>query len=271
MISQILKMLSNQFNSLKYRHSNQLIGLGTGTSEDTPDARDLVADENFAVESFSLSAFRPPIKSQSNTNSCVANAFLTAKAQRLRIMGNDRSELDESEMDLWYQGRERLGWQDKNSGMLLRDGAKILTNNGVCLERFNKFNPANYNVAPTMIAKFTRGWGKLRGKPLPQGGRAYYERVLDLEHAKQMVSAGHPVVIASKIYREWFYNQGEVISAKLGTYSGSHALVMDEFDENERTVSLINSWGSNKGSEGIYKVSEQYFKNNVHDMWVVHP
>jgi C1A family cysteine protease len=196
--------------------------------------------------------------------SCTANA-ITAAVEFLDIK-DKIPELALSRLFLYYNERAAEGTINYDSGASLRDGIKVLADQGVCQE----------SLWPYDINKFT-------SKPSDecyQAAQAHkaivYQRLTTLNDMRACLAAGFPLVFGITVYESFESDQvaksGIVpMPSKSERSLGGHALLAVGYNDQFSTILVRNSWGPNWGINGYFTLPYQYISNNnlADDFWTI--
>lgn len=78
----------------------------------------------------------------------------------------------------------------------------------------------------------------------------------DLNSMKAQLAAGLPIVLAIKVYPNFFaLGYGQIYSSISGAYAGGHAVTAVGYDDSKQAMQIINSWGSGWGTAGYGWIS----------------
>jgi len=241
-----------------------------GWRPDLPDHRDHLFSTVFIRASaplpqiVDLRSECPAVVDQMALGSCTANA-ITAAVEFLDIK-DKIPELALSRLFLYYNERAAEGTINYDSGASLRDGIKVLADQGVCQE----------SLWPYDINKFT-------SKPSDecyQAAQAHkaivYQRLTTLNDMRACLAAGFPLVFGITVYESFESDQvaksGIVpMPSKSERSLGGHALLAVGYNDQFSTILVRNSWGPNWGINGYFTLPYQYISNNnlADDFWTI--
>lgn len=91
-----------------------------------------------------------------------------------------------------------------------------------------------------------------------------------IDDAKGALAKGHPVVIGSRLTREFMQIRGDVVWNGNGVVlPGGHAMTMVGYDERRQAFKLINSWGTRWGDGGFGWMSYDAYQRFVTQAYVM--
>jgi len=227
--------------------------------KDPADSRDLI----FAASAAPI----PPItdlrsklidiEDQATTNACTSHAGTSA----LEMVAGDGVEL--SRLFLYYNVRMLADLHKQDGGAYTRDICKALEKWGCPPESLWPFIPVAVNVPPSQTA-YDAG-ARLRIER--------YERCADIRAA---VAEGYPVIIGAIIRSGLQSLIGPMHThlAQLKTYPstqiiGGHAMVVVGYDDHDASYIVANSWGTQWGDNGCFKIDRGMIHADMMDAWVI--
>lgn len=251
---------------MKEKYSNSLLAASKRVStlnqeEDPKDDRDYVfgLSEKILPDTSSLMDYCPPIKNQGSIGSCGGFAF-GAAYEILKKKKDYRYLWDVSELFIYYCARGFQGWEQKDSGIYLRDGCKALVKFGASLELFHPYVAKNLAKYPSWMASFAGRATK---------AKTYY-RCYSTGSIMEAVAQGFPVVFGMYVYWNYLTLKKHVVyNTKKGDYKGGHAQVIVGYDNNLKAFLVRNSWGPKWGNGGYALVSYDVVEESLIDAWVI--
>jgi C1A family cysteine protease len=205
-----------------------------------------------------------PIVDQGQLGSCTANAIASGLREYLTL--NSGAPLTPlSRLFLYYKERELEGTIYEDSGAYIRDGMKVLANNGVCPEVNFPYEIEHFTNKPSSVAVQNAYSFRI----------SEYHRVTDLNGVKAALVEGLPVVIGMSVYEsfesEAVASTGKVPIPKKGEQNlGGHAVLVVGYKKIKSTEHLIvrNSWGEEWGDKGYCYIPSSFIKRGIiNDMW----
>lgn len=178
-----------------------------------------------------------------------------------------------SRLMAYYNGRALEGTIKTDSGCMIRDVIKGLSNLGVCNESLWPYDIAKFKLRPS-VKCYTQA-----KQILPKV--ASYQRLTSLVEVKTALAAKLPVVFGFSV-PDYFESQQVATDGwvRLPTQTdqmiGGHAVVAVGYDDRVKPsfIWVRNSWGKDWGLGGYFKMDQAWFTDLrylVDDMWVIHP
>ncbi len=123
------------------------------------------------------------------------------------------------------------------------------------------------NASASDLAKAAKNRVPGYRKLLPYGGVA-----TSMNPFKEALQAGHPVMVAMVVYRNWYsYRGSHTFSIPAGVEPegrGYHAMVVVGYDDARGAIRLQNSWGSNWGDDGYMWIDYDTFLRYTKEAYV---
>jgi C1A family cysteine protease len=211
----------------------------------------------------------PECYDQGKLGSCTTQA-IAAHIQFNQIKQNIPTFLP-SRLFIYFNERLLMGTIGYDSGAMLRDGMRVITEQGVCPEDEWKYD----------IAKFTEK------PPQPCYDHALNHQVLmyqrvnqTLEQMQGCLVQGYPFVCGVMIYTSFESEEvtktGIVSMPKMGWFFGEaklggHAILIVGFDSINKTFTFRNSWGTSWGNKGYGTIPYEYLLDPklAADFWTI--
>lgn len=237
-----------------------------GWKPDLPDSRDLLYLSKPRLEPLpkvvDLRHKCPPVEDQGELGSCTANA-LVGCLEFLEITSGIPFE-DLSRLFVYYGERALEGTIPDDSGAFIRDGIKILHQNGVCSEKLWPYNIDTFTDEPT--AECFKDAFKRR--------IISYHRLLSRDALLSCLADGFPFVFGISVYSS-FESKEVALTGNVPVPSsddrllGGHAVMAVGYDL-EREIFLVrNSWGPEWGQGGYFTLPFSYVDSLGDDFWVI--
>lgn len=235
----------------------------TSLRPDSPDHRDYIYTgvATAIPKSVDLRRYAGAIEDQQNTNSCTANAGVSACEIWAERAGEPH---DFSRLFLYFNERDNpYGVQD--NGAEMRRICYCLNKQGVCLESTWPFDVSQVNAKPPERAYAEAETWKV--------GR--YERIENLTGVINALANGCPVLLGMYIREpffglpdsddnyQWLISQGYTSQPVVG----SHAMLIVGYDGKGNFI-IENSWGTGWASKGYGYVPYGFVSYDAHDFWV---
>ena len=242
-----------------------------GWTPDLPDARDHMYAAPVAMMAalptkVDLRPNCPPPYDQGQLGSCTGNAIAGA-VQFEREKQHLTPDFVPSRLFIYYGERVIEGTVGTDSGAQIRDGIKVVANQGVPPE----------TDWPYDIAKFAQ-------KPPPKAfADALHDRAVSYSRLSQSLSqmkgclaSGYPFVFGFTVYDSFESQQvaqtGVVPMPAAGeSVLGGHAVMAVGYDDSQQRFIVRNSWGANWGMKGYFTMPYAYLteRNLSSDFWTV--
>ena len=216
-------------------------------------------------DSMDLSAQCPPVYDQGQLGSCTANAIAGAiefdqKKQKL-------TDFVPSRLFIYYNERAMEGTINSDAGAQIRDGIKSVNKLGAPPEADWPYNIATFNKKPTAKA-YTDATKHLV---------VMYQRLIqELNTLKGCLASGFPFVFGFTCYASFesqaVAKSGILPMPKSGEQVvGGHAVLCVGYDDNSQMFLVRNSWGSQWGLKGYFKMPYAYLTNArlASDLWTI--
>jgi C1A family cysteine protease len=218
---------------------------------------------------FSLAEWDSVVFDQGQLGSCTANAIAGA-LKTWMVKNNYKYPYIPSRLAIYYQERALEGTTDQDAGAIIRDGFKVINNQGVGPEDEN----SDWNW-PYDISKFTEAPPAAYQDDMPLHKCLTYASVSqDQNSIKAALVAGTPLVIGIAVFEsiESPATAATGIIPMPGMFDspiGGHALRVSSYDENY--VSGPNSWAKTWGDKGYFHLPWAYVLNPdlCSDIWSV--
>lgn len=238
-----------------------------GWRPDRPDHRDFlfkdVQVQNIDVPSFiDLRSQCSKVENQETLGSCTANA-LAGNLEFLDIKEGKPVE-DMSRLFIYYNERRVEGTVSIDSGAALRDGIKVLAQNGCCSEQDWPYNIKKFTNRPSVSCYI---------KALKHRISSYYSMTTQNDLLSCLAS-GYPFVFGISVY-ESFESQmvkqtGQVPMPGTNEKNlGGHAICAVGYDLNKKIFIVRNSWGESWGDKGYFYLPFEYVDKLASDFWTI--
>lgn len=238
--------------------------------KDSPDSRDYLYSIHYDKRLPSLVDLRSGCSSivdQGELGSCTSNAIVSGLREYIFISENNIHEIRFSRIYHYWWERYFEGTVNKDSGATLRDGMKVLSQCGVCLEETRPYIIKNFTDVPTDIEnqealKYT----------IPA-----YERLTSINDIKHAIFNNKIVVFGITLYSSFITRtkkNGVVhmpfLPSIIDKELGGHAMCIVGYNDNYLNGSFIvrNSWGTSFGDNGYCYMPYKMFKYFM-DIWTV--
>ena len=240
-----------------------------GWVPDLPDHRDFLFAARHALParlpvSVDLRPTCSPVEDQGQLGSCTANA-LAGALEFLEDKDGIRFT-DVSRLFIYYNERIVEHTVQTDSGAMLRDGIKVLAQQGVCAEMLWPYVTGRFAARPS-----PRCYADAAKRRI-----STYERLEMLDDMRACLAAGFPFVFGFTVYESFesasVAKTGLVPMPRSGEQNvGGHAVLAVGYNDKEKRFLVRNSWGTNWGLEGYFKMPYAYLANRnlSDDFWTI--
>ena len=240
-----------------------------GWKPQLPDHRDKVlAPVKVAVPTsidLRTSGFMPPVYDQGDLGSCVANS--TAAAFEYDLRKQRLTSFTPSRLFIYYNGRVLEGTVSTDSGLMVRDGLKVVNKQGVCSEAEWPYTDAQLTVDPT---------AQCYTDALKSKSTSYQSVSQNLTNIKNALASGYPVVFGFTVYESFesdaVTKTGVVpMPSKSESVLGGHSVCLIGYNDATQRFICRNSWGTSWGQQGYFTMPYAYITNTdlAGDFWVI--
>ncbi|MFL5337076.1 MAG: C1 family peptidase [Geminicoccaceae bacterium] len=205
-----------------------------------------------------------PIYDQDRLGSCTANAIGAAlEYDRIR---QGLPDFRPSRLFIYYLERAMEGTVNRDSGAFIRDGIKVVAQNGFPHE----------DTWPYDISKFAEQPPQSAFDDATKYLAVSYFRLdnTSINELKSCLAAGFPFVFGFTVYTSFFSantNGGIVPMPGNEKVEGGHAVLAVGYDDDTERFAIRNSWSANRGDQGYYYMPYQYLNNAQlsADFWTI--
>ena len=223
-----------------------------------PDTRDYKFTPTKAVSkiasNFVINLRLNNILEQGAIGSCCSNAF----AKNINMITNNNVNI--SRLFHYYCGRSIGGDSSlDDTGLDIRQAAKIIQQYGACSESAWPYNVDNFNILPPLSAfKQSYLFRKYTYSFINQD-------VISLKTC--LVSTNSPIIFGIMIYSSFLsdtVSKTGVIptpNTQTETLEGGHCVLMIGYSDSMQTFLCVNSWGPAWGNRGLFSIPYLYVTN----------
>jgi len=249
---------------------------------DLPDFRDLTykAIHRYSVQDLPPSVdLRPkcsPVENQDQLGSCTsfslagALEFLEEQSLVTKIASPEiltpNSYTAFSHLFIYYNERDAEGDVSEDGGGQLRDGIKTLATLGCCAESVWPYTESQVFVKPSEQAYQEALNHKITS----------YQSLSSISDMKHSLSEGFPFCFGFTVYNSFESEEtaqtGIVkMPSFLDSCVGGHAVLAVGYSDAEQMFIIRNSWGSDWGLQGYFKLPYLYISNPnlASDFWTI--
>lgn len=190
------------------------------------------------------------VKDQGNLGACGSFAACSG-LEMIDQLNNVRWPTGLSELFHYWEVRQPKFFNTfpQDSGQDGRDAMAVMYKLGICPDPLDPYNPGNYNHTPgTWCGVFSRFW-KIKS----------YARCTTIEQIKAALADKDGVWLGIPVQDGIFGNKGEILTWQQGVPSiGGHAICVCGYNEDNRTIKIVNSWNTRWGLGGFGLISYDY-------------
>lgn len=205
------------------------------------------------------------VEDQGDIGACTANAWVGAIEYIDKV--KDRHYRNWSRLFLYYNERALYGEEKQDNGAYIRDGAKALAAEGICLETHWIYDVSKFAQKPPETC-YEEGL---------EHQAIRYSRVDQTEEAiLSALAHKHPIVMGFTVYESFeadaVRKTGKVPMPQSGERPlGGHAVLMVGYDRGKKTFIVRNSWGSDWGDHGYCYFPFAYLLDGdlAEDFWMI--
>lgn len=248
-------------------HSNRRYGW----VPDLPDARDHMYAAPLEMmanlpEKVDLREDCPPVYDQKALGSCTGNAIAGA-VQFERRKQKLVPDFVPSRLFIYYGERIMEGTVGTDSGAQIRDGIKVVADQGVCSEIDWPYDIAKFAEEPPPVAY---------SNALNDRVVSYSRLAQNLNQMKGCLATGYPFVFGFTVYDS--FESQEVaqtgivpIPAAGESVLGGHAVMAVGYDDSQQHFVVRNSWGPDWGMQGYFASPYAYLAERglASDFWTI--
>jgi hypothetical protein len=243
-------------------------GGGGGVVPSTPDDRDWVYDPAKDLPlptAFDLLEYAGLVEDQKTTNSCLANATVSALEI---LLSRSKSFKDLSRLFLYWYLRADAGLTG-DSGAYPRDGFKTANKRGICSEYVWPFDTDALSRAPSAAAESEAVELKAYGYYKILTGRSD-----TIDNIKIAIASGYPVVLAVNIAASFSNIRASSLDGTIPLFkntsqdgnAGGHALLAVGYTSDGNLL-VENSWGYGWGYKGNAYLPIASLMTDVFEIW----
>jgi C1A family cysteine protease len=227
-------------------------GFSTPTDQNIAD---IDLDINFP-ESFDISNFLPPVRSQGKQGSCVAWAagyYLKSFQENFEDVNNGEIGLNNIMSPAFIFNQIKLA---NCNGSQIPKSLELTLNSGITSWDEMPYNENECDLQPTNEQINQAKTNKIESFYYLNGDILF-------DQTKAFLLKFQPVVIAISLDRQYFGaidKNGEAVYRKFKKVDGAHALLIVGYDDSRNAFMAVNSWGQNWGNDGFVWIDYMAFK-----------
>lgn len=237
-----------------------------------PDSHDQ-RDRHFTPKAVAglpaLADFRnryPRVWDQDDLGSCTAQA-VAAAALYADIYDEDTKIVVPSRLFIYWMTRYIEGTVERDVGAMIRNAIKAVVKFGYPVEDLWPYVIREFKTVPSEAAQKAAWKERIKA----------YERVdRDLNHFREILSAGYPIILGFSVYDSIFRTDvrrtGGIPVPKRGEkLQGGHAVLACGYDDNRQALIIRNSWGEHWGEKGYGYLPYAFIESSglSADFWTI--
>jgi hypothetical protein len=200
------------------------------------------------------------VRDSGNEGSVVGHALATALDYL--ILKATGETVRTSARHIYYLARLEGGLAvEADTGALIKDGIKSLTNTGAVEESVWRYRAGEFGKSPPAGVESARKHKIAEPEP-----------VTSLDDLRRALSSGRAVVAGISMFHSSTADQ--VIKTGVlrlpgakDNVIGGHAVCVVGYDDDQRRLKFVNSWGKSWGSHGFGFIPYEYFEKYSSDVW----
>ncbi|MFN3211898.1 MAG: C1 family peptidase [Henriciella sp.] len=199
-------------------------------------------------ERVDLRQFCSPVENQENTNSCVANAVVSALEMHQIKAGQPLTDM--SRLFVYYNSRVVGNMQNQDKGTFVHHAMAALLAHGCCEAKFWPFQKSMVNAKPSQACYVNASFNQA----------VQFARTSHGQQALTVLAEGLPIVFAMMAPIQYYAiaNETGVMpkpdQVQVPPVPTAHAMLMVGYDLTDRTYLVRNSFGTAFGENGYCRI-----------------
>jgi hypothetical protein len=215
--------------------------------------------------SVDLSGDMPPVGDQGNQDSCVAwSTGYAARTylERMELQRDWNVSIPAAQFSPAFVYNQ-LVRGNCSAGLTIASALDLMTTEGVATMTTMPYSDTDCQSQPSPQAAQYAAEFKISG----------YRRIdtQNLSVVKAHLAAGMPVVVAMDVDSTFMNLASNQEWASKGPTVGTHAVVLTGYDDAQHVFKLINSWGTNWGTDGYGYVDYNLFPSVAREAYIITP
>ena len=224
-------------------------------TQDRPDPRDYIYQATSPirpVNSVDLRQYCTAVEDQGQLGSCTGNAIAGA----IELLDKRAGKVtDVSRLFIYYNERLLEGTVRTDSGAYIRDGLKVVNQQGAPLESLWTYDIRKFATQPSAAA-----YADAQRRRVSK-----YERCSDFNAVIAALTAGNPVVVGFLVYSSFYYIGANGLmpypNVNRERLLGGHAVCLVGYDKTRNIFIARNSWSAYWGDRGYFYMPFQVIQN----------
>jgi C1A family cysteine protease len=209
---------------------------------------------------YSLNSYRNFVYDQGQLGSCTANAF-AASYRILAAAQNKDINFLPSRLYFYYHERLIEGNVSTDAGADIIDGEQYVYSRGICSETSWPYDISQFAVPPSSICDIEATNHKIAAyQTIPINSNL-------LNNIRKVICNKQPVQIAISVYdsfeSDYVATSGlvPIPNFRKENYLGGHELCLIGYNDNKQLFTVLNSWGTDWGDNGLCYFPYAYLLN----------
>jgi len=230
--------------------------------DNQPDVTPSRRTEN-AQADLRQSEHMPDVYDQQQLGSCTANAIAGMAEYLVRSEG--KPDYRPSRLFIYYNERVVEGSVSDDSGAKLSDGIKVVNQYGCAHENVWPYDPSLLTKKPDEKVYNDAAQHIISQTSALDGS--------DIDNIRECIADGFPFVFGMTVFEDFEQvgkNGNNTMSiTPSGSCLGGHAVMAVGYDDDQRVVTVRNSWGPDWGDKGYFYMPYEYISNTqlCSDFW----
>ena len=241
--SELIASINNRLADLKRSKAHGFVAGATKTLEEE-------VDYSHSVKT---------IRNSGQEGSVVGQALATAL--ELQILRATQEECYIGARHIYYMPRDATGTLDSDSGAYVKDAFDALATQGAVEEKFWPYVPGEYRALPPVAVNTARRF-RIRET----------QKLENLDELRLAFSNNRPVVAEITVYQSFASPEttrtGVVtMPAPTDQVLGNHFLVIVGYNNKDKELKFVNSWGTEWGNDGFGYFPYHYIQKYMREAW----
>jgi len=210
------------------------------------------------------------ILDQGHEGACVGHGCAAGREVLELVANNALPMVPLSRAFLYYRARMLIGQQDVDQGAMVRDGCKVLHDDGVCTEDLFPYKAGDFRTVPPDLDITAAAQYRI----------VTYARLNSSDECRAALAQSQPVVLGISVFQSFETQIGPdgrvPIPTSADTLLGGHCMCLMGYKPDPQNIGMFlfkcqNSWGTAWADGGYCWFPEGYLNNPnlASDMWSI--